>query len=48
MYKMLKVEEKTHRQIKTQASAKGMTISEYVQYLADLVSGGLSKTVKER
>lgn len=36
MTKMLKVEEKTHTQIKTQASAMGMTIIEYVQYLADL------------
>ena len=32
---ILKVSEETHRQIKTQASAKGMTIKEYVQYLAD-------------
>lgn len=48
MYKMLKVEERTHRQIKTQASAKGMTISEYVQYIADLASGGLVKVVKDK
>lgn len=36
MTKMLKVEEKTHKQIKTQASAMGMSIIDYVQYLADL------------
>lgn len=36
MSKMLKVEDKTHKQIKTQASAMGMSIVKYVQYLADL------------
>ena len=34
--KMLKVYESTHIQVKTQASAKGMSIKDYVQYLADL------------
>jgi hypothetical protein len=33
---MLKVEKETHRMIKAQASALGMTISDYVKYLAEL------------
>ena len=33
---ILKVSDDTHRQIKTQAAAKGMTIKDYVQYLADM------------
>jgi hypothetical protein len=33
--KMLQVENDTHKQIKEQAVKKGMSIKEYVQYLAD-------------
>ena len=33
--KILQVEDKTHFQIKAQASAKGMSIKDYIQYLAD-------------
>jgi len=33
--KMIKVKDETHRQIKVQAAEKGMTMSEYIQYLAD-------------
>ncbi len=33
--KMLQVEDETHKQIKIQALAKGMSIKEYIQYLAD-------------
>ena len=33
--KMLMVADATHKQVKTQAAAKGMSIVEYVQYLAD-------------
>lgn len=46
MAKMLKVEDETHRQIKTQASAKGLTISEYVKYLADLRPNEIRKIQK--
>ena len=33
--KMLQVDDKTHEQIKMQALKAGMSIKEYVQYLAD-------------
>ena len=33
--KMLQVKDSTHKQIKTQALNKNMTIIEYIQYLAD-------------
>lgn len=33
--KVLKVKEDLHLQVKAQASAKGMTIQAYVQYLVD-------------
>lgn len=33
--KMLQVDNKTHEQIKIQALLRGMSIKEYVQYLAD-------------
>lgn len=32
--KMLKVSEETHKLIKTQAASHGMTIQEYIKYLA--------------
>ena len=34
--KILKVTDDTHKQVKTQAAAKGLTMIEYIQYLADL------------
>lgn len=33
--KMLNVGEETHKQIKTQAAKAGMSIKDYIQYLAD-------------
>ena len=33
--KMIKVDDATHLLIKTKASAKGMTIKDYLQYLAE-------------
>ena len=33
--KMLKVSKETHKLIKTQAVSRGMTIQEYVKYLAE-------------
>ena len=33
--KMLKVYKETHKLIKTQAASRGMTIQEYVKYLAE-------------
>jgi len=32
---MIKVKDETHKQIKVQAAEKGMTMSEYMQFLAD-------------
>lgn len=33
--KMLQVKKETHQQIKEQAVKKGMSIKQYIQYLAD-------------
>ena len=33
--KMLKVSKETHKLIKTQAALRGMTIQDYVKYLAE-------------
>ena len=33
--KMLKVSEETHKLIKTQAASRGMTIQEYLRYIAE-------------
>lgn len=35
MGKIIKVDDETHKQVKTQASKKGLSIKEYIQYLAD-------------
>ena len=34
--KLIKVSDDTHKQIKTQAAAKGMTMIDYMKYLADM------------
>lgn len=33
--KMLKVSKETHKLIKTQAASRGMTIQDYVKYIAE-------------
>ena len=33
--KVIKVEDDTHKQVKVQSAAKGMTMRAYIQYLVD-------------
>ena len=42
MSKMIKVKDETHKRLKTWAATNGLSLSDYMEYLADLHYDGLT------